>query len=117
MTAGSTVGGCGCMSENEMHSDGNNNITLQCISSPCIWIDGGTLWGEMQVKNQSQSITHFNIKAVKGGRSKLSYSINVKKSINSAGEALFQYVNRASGGDRGGQHRDVSFFYYWFAYM
>lgn len=32
-------------------------------------------------------------------QSKTSYSINVKKSINSADEALFQYVNRASGRD------------------
>lgn len=23
---------------------GNSNITLQCISFPCIWTDGGTLW-------------------------------------------------------------------------
>lgn len=35
------------------------------------------------------------------------YSIRVKKSINSAGEALFQYVNNASGGDR---DSGVSFF-------
>lgn len=40
--------------------------------------------------------------------SRMPYSTRVKKSINSAGEALFQYVNKASGGDR---DSGVSFFY------
>lgn len=53
-----------------------DNITLQCISFPCIWTDGDTLWEEKQTSNsQLQQITNFtsNVRVLKASKDFLLY--------------------------------------------